>query len=423
MIDSNDFNSYFRYKDGVLHCEDINIETIAKKVGTPFYLYSKKAIVNKINEYKEAFKDYPTIICYAAKANSNLSILKIFQENDIGCDIVSGGELYKAKKAGIPSNKIVYAGVGKTDFEIEFAIRENILSFNVESYQEIEVINSIAERVGKVARISIRVNPDVDPKTHPYISTGMKKSKFGIDIDEALSIYKKAMQFKNIEIVGVHCHIGSQIMSISPYIEAVSKVAELVDKLKKEGIELKYFDIGGGIGIKYKITDEPPSIKDFANAIIPIVRQTGLNLIIEPGRSLIGEAGALITKVLFLKDKKEKHFVIVDSGMNDLVRPSIYDAYHHIMAVKIKDKTIKADIVGPICESGDFLGIDREICQVERGDLIAVMSAGAYGASMSSNYNVRPRALEVLVDNNNFKIIREREDYNYLIKLEEEVIQ
>jgi len=422
MIDSNDFNSYFRYKNGVLHCEDVNIETIAKKVGTPFYLYSKKAIIDKINEYKEAFKDYPTIICYAAKANSNLSILKIFQENDIGCDIVSGGELYKAKKAGIPSNKIVYAGVGKTDFEIEFAIRENILSFNVESYQEIEVINSIAERVGKVARISIRVNPDVDPKTHPYISTGMKKSKFGIDIDEALHIYKKAMQFKNIEIVGVHCHIGSQIMSISPYIEAVSKVAELVDKLKKEGIELKYFDIGGGIGIKYKITDEPPSIKDFANAIIPIVSQTGLNLIIEPGRSLIGEAGALITKVLFLKDKKEKHFVIVDSGMNDLVRPSIYDAYHHIMAVKIKDKTIKADIVGPICESGDFLGIDREICQVERGDLIAVMSAGAYGASMSSNYNVRPRALEVLVDNNNFKIIREREDYNYLIKLEEEVI-
>ncbi|GAB6072223.1 diaminopimelate decarboxylase [Venenivibrio stagnispumantis] len=423
MIDSNDFNSYFRYKDGVLHCEDVSIETIAKKVGTPFYLYSKKAIIDKINEYKEAFKDYPTIICYAAKANSNLSILKIFQENDIGCDIVSGGELYKAKKAGIPSNKIVYAGVGKTDFEIEFAIRENILSFNVESYQEIEVINSIAEKVGKVARISIRVNPDVDPKTHPYISTGMKKSKFGIDIDEALNIYKKAMQFKNIEIIGVHCHIGSQIMSISPYIEAVSKVAELVDKLKKEGIELKYFDIGGGIGIKYKITDEPPNIKDFANAIIPIVKQTGLNLIIEPGRSLIGEAGALITKVLFLKDKKEKHFVIVDSGMNDLVRPSIYDAYHHIMAVKIKDKTIKADIVGPICESGDFLGIDREICQVERGDLVAVMSAGAYGASMSSNYNVRPRALEVLVDNNNFKIIREREDYNYLIKLEEEVIQ
>ncbi len=414
-------NRYFQYKNGELYCEEVPIKDIAKKVGTPFYVYSKNAIKEKIKEYKEAFSGYDTLICYAAKANPNLSILKIFEEEGFGCDIVSGGELYKARKAGIPARKIVYAGVGKTDFEIEYAIRENILSFNVESEMELEVLNELARRNDKIVRVSIRINPNVDPKTHPYISTGLKKSKFGIDIEKAIDVYKKAKNLRFLNVVGIHCHIGSQIMEISPYIEAVEKTAELVYQLKREGIELEYFDIGGGIGIKYKPEDNPPHPSELAEKIIPVVSQTGLKLILEPGRSLVGEAGALITKVIFTKDKGEKHFVIVDSGMNDLLRPAMYNAYHHIVSVEKKEKKRVSDVVGPICETGDFFALDREIEDVNRGDLLAIMSAGAYGSSMSSNYNVRPRAVEILVDKDRFKIIRERESYAYLTQLEEDL--
>ncbi|MGC8941040.1 MAG: diaminopimelate decarboxylase [Sulfurihydrogenibium sp.] len=416
------FNEYFVYKNGKLYCEDVNLESLALKVGTPFYVYSKKAIIDQINNYKNAFKDYPTLICYALKANSNLSILRIFEENGLGADIVSGGELYKAKKAGFPSNKIVYAGVGKTDAEIIYAINENILSFNVESFMELEVINEIAGKQNRKANVSIRINPDVDPKTHPYISTGLKKSKFGIDIDQALEAYKKAVKMKHLNVVGIHCHIGSQIMDVSVYKEAVEKTVDLVYKLKKEGIELQFIDIGGGLGVKYYPEDNPPTPYDLANTVLPIVRQTGLKLILEPGRSLIAQAGALITKVIFVKDKKDKHFVIVDSGMNDLVRPAIYNAYHHIVTVEQKQESMVADIVGPVCETGDFFGLDRKIGKVNRGDLIAILTAGAYGSSMSSNYNVRPKAMEVLVDGNNYKIIKEREDYHYITKFEEEVL-
>ncbi|RMD46383.1 MAG: diaminopimelate decarboxylase [Aquificota bacterium] len=415
-------NENFYYKNGELFCENVPVKEIAKKVGTPVYIYSKRGILKKVKEYKEAFSKYETLICYAVKANSNLSILKLFESEGLGCDIVSGGELYKARKAGVSSNKIVYAGVGKTDFEIDYAIRENILSFNVESEMELDVLNEIAGKNGRKARISIRVNPDVNPKTHPYISTGLRESKFGIDIEKAVDVYKKAVKLPNIEIIGVHCHIGSQIMDVSPYIEAVEKTAELVFKLKKEGINLQYFDIGGGIGIKYRPEDNPPSIKEFADSIIPIVKETGLKLIIEPGRSLIGEMGALITQVLFTKDKGNKHFIIVDAGLNDLLRPAMYNAYHHIVSVDKKDKKITADIVGPICETGDFLALDREIDDVGRKDYLAVMSAGAYGSSMSSNYNMRPRAAEALVDGEKFKVIRERETYEYLIKPEEETL-
>jgi diaminopimelate decarboxylase len=416
------FNEYFVYKNGKLYCEDVNLESLALKVGTPFYVYSKKAIIDQINNYKNAFKDYPTLICYALKANSNLSILRIFEENGLGADIVSGGELYKAKKAGFPSNKIVYAGVGKTDAEIIYAINENILSFNVESLMELEVINEIAGKQNKKANVSIRINPDVDPKTHPYISTGLKKSKFGIDIDQALEAYKKAVKMEHLNVVGIHCHIGSQIMDVSVYKEAVEKTVDLVYKLKKEGIELQFIDIGGGLGVKYYPEDNPPTPYDLANTVLPIVRQTGLKLILEPGRSLIAQAGALITKVIFVKDKKNKHFVIVDSGMNDLVRPAIYNAYHHIVTVEQKQENMVADIVGPVCETGDFFGLDRKIGKVNRGDLIAILTAGAYGSSMASNYNVRPKAMEVLVDGNNYKIIKEREDYHYITKFEEEVL-
>jgi diaminopimelate decarboxylase len=420
---AENWSEYFLYKNGELFCENVPLRKIAEEVGTPFYVYSKNAILDKINQYKEAFKEVDTLICYATKANSNLSILKLIKEEGLGADIVSGGELYKTRKVGIPANKIVYAGVGKTDFELDFALREEILAFNVESKEELVVLNEIAEKRKKKAKIAIRVNPDVDPKTHPYISTGLKKSKFGIDIDEALDAYKFAKSLKNIQIVGIHCHIGSQIMDVSPYKEAIEKVITLIDTLKKEDINISHIDVGGGLGIRYKPEDNPPKPSELADIIIPMIKSSNLKLILEPGRSLMGEAGALVSRVIFTKNKKEKHFIIVDTGMNDLMRPSIYNAYHHILAVKPKKEKVIADIVGPICETGDFLALDRQIDDLKRGELIAIMSAGAYGASMSSNYNIRPRATEVLVDNDTFKVIREREDYKYLTQLEEKALQ
>ena len=412
------FNSYFRYKGNQLFCEDIPAKDIAAKYGTPVYIYSKKAIEDKIKQYKEAFSGYPTQICYAAKANSNLSILKIFNKHGLGLDIVSGGELYRGLKAGFSPDRIVYAGVGKTDNELIQAIDAGILSFNVESLMELDVLNELAGKLGKKANVSIRINPDVDPKTHPYISTGMKKSKFGIDMEDAEEAFLKADKLPNLNLVGIHCHIGSQIMDVSPYKEAVEKTVELVLKLQKKGINLKHIDIGGGLGIKYKPEDNPPHPRELAEIVIPVVRETGLKLLIEPGRSLIGEAGILVSQVLFLKDKGDKHFIIIDAGMNDLLRPAMYNAYHHIISVEKKKEKLVADIVGPICETGDFFALDREIDNVQRGDFLAVMSAGAYGFSMASNYNTRPRAAEVLIDGNRAYLIRERETYDYIVQPE-----
>ena len=412
------FNSYFRYKGNQLFCEDIPVKDITAEYGTPVYIYSKKAIEDKIKQYKEAFSGYPTQICYAAKANSNLSILKIFNKHGLGLDIVSGGELYRGLKAGFPPDRIVYAGVGKTDNELIQAIDTGILSFNVESLMELDVLNELAGKLGKKANVSIRINPDVDPKTHPYISTGMKKSKFGIDMEDAEEAFLKAGKLPNLNLVGIHCHIGSQIMDVSPYKEAVEKTVELVLKLQKKGINLKHIDIGGGLGIKYKPEDNPPHPKELAEVVIPAVRETGLKLLIEPGRSLIGEAGILVSQVLFLKDKGDKHFIIIDAGMNDLLRPAMYNAYHHIISVEKKKEKLVADIVGPICETGDFFALDREIDNVQRGDFLAVMSAGAYGFSMASNYNTRPRAAEVLIDGNRAYLIRERETYDYIVQPE-----
>lgn len=412
------FSSYFKYKGNQLFCEDIPVKDIAFEYGTPVYIYSKKAIEDKINQYKEAFAGYPTQICYAAKANSNLSILKIFNKHGLGLDIVSGGELYRGLKSGFSPDKIVYAGVGKTDNELIQAIEAGILSFNVESLMELDVLNELAGKLGKKANVSIRINPDVDPKTHPYISTGMKKSKFGIDMEDAEEAFLKADKLPNLNLVGIHCHIGSQIMDVSPYKEAVEKTVELVLKLQKKGINLKHIDIGGGLGIKYKPEDNPPHPKQLADIVIPVVKKTGLKLLIEPGRSLIGEAGILVAQVLFLKDKGNKHFIIINAGMNDLLRPAMYNAYHHIVSVEKKKEKVIADIVGPICETGDFFALDREIDNVQRGDFLAVMSAGAYGFSMASNYNTRPRATEVLVDGNKAYLIRERETYDYIIQPE-----
>lgn len=409
-----EFNPYIDSKDDSLQLEGVSLKALAEEFGTPLYVYSASFIRDRIRAYREAFPN--ALVCYAVKANFNPEIIKIAHSEGAGADIVSGGELYAALKAGVPADKIVYAGVGKTVKELEEAISSEILMFNVESRMELEILNNIAGRLGKKARVAIRVNPDVDPKTHPYISTGMKKSKFGIDISRAVDEYIYASKFPNLEIVGIHCHIGSQLLDISPYREAVEKVANLYQRLVKEGFEIRYLDIGGGLGIKYKPEDVEPTPYELSELLAPVLSGIDAQLILEPGRSVSGNAGILITQVQFLKDKGIKHFIIVDAGMNDLVRPAIYDAYHHVVPVESKGRNhIIADVVGPICETGDFLAKDRRLENLDRGDYLAVLSAGAYGFAMSSHYNVRPRAAEVVVENGEYRLIRKREDYDYIL--------
>ena len=410
----------FNYKDKELYCEDVSIAKIAEDIGTPFYLYSHKTLTNHFKNFNEAFSTIPHIVCFAVKANPNISVLKLFANEGGGADIVSGGELFRALKAGVPAEKIVYAGVGKTNNEIRAALYAGILMFNVESSEELIRIDEISGRIGIKARIALRVNPDIDPKTHPYISTGLKKNKFGIPIEEALESYQTAMRLTNVEIVGIHKHIGSQLTEISPFVDALKRILRLADNLKKEGINIKYIDVGGGLGITYK-DEEPPAPKELAKAIVPLIKGKKMDytLILEPGRVLAGNAGILVTKVLYQKRSGKKNFVIVDAGMNDLIRPSLYSAYHNIIPVRKKPiKKFKADIVGPICESGDFLGKNREIA-CEQEDLLAVMSAGAYGSSMSSNYNSRPLIAEVMVKGRDYHIIRKRQDYEDIIIKEE----
>lgn len=410
---------HFQYKDNDLYCEDVAIEKIAKEVGTPFYLYSKETLEHHFKVFDKAFSDVPHITCYAVKANSNIAILDIFGRFGGGADIVSGGELFRALRAGVSPDKIVYSGVGKKIEEIDFALKSDILMFNIESSQELEVINQRAEKLGKKARISIRINPDVDPKTHPYISTGLKKSKFGIDIKKALNEYRRARELKNIEVVGVDCHIGSQITEIGPFKDAVRKIKELVVTLTSEGFAIKYLDLGGGLGIPYN-AEEPPQPLEYARTIIEEVTGLGCTLILEPGRLLVGNAGILVTKVLYTKDSEEKSFVIVDAGMNDLIRPSIYGSFHFIQPVKKEErKNAMVDVVGPVCESGDFLAKERQMPEARQGELLAVMSGGAYGFAMASNYNSRPRVAEVLVQGDSYHIIRKRETFEDLIRLEE----
>ncbi len=410
---------HFQYKGNDLYCEDMAIEKIAIEVGTPFYLYSKETLEHHFKVFDIAFSDVPHITCYAVKANSNIAILDIFGRLGGGADIVSGGELFRALRTGMSPGKIVYSGVGKKIEEIDFALKSDILMFNIESSQELEVINQRAEKLGRKARISIRINPDVDPKTHPYISTGLKKSKFGIDIKKALNEYRRARELNNIEVVGVDCHIGSQITEIGPFKDAIRKIKELVVTLTSEGFAIKYLDLGGGLGIPYN-AEEPPQPDEYARTIIEEVRGLGCTLILEPGRLLVGNAGILVTKVLYTKDAEEKSFVIVDAGMNDLIRPSIYGSFHFIQPVKKEErKNAMVDVVGPVCESGDFLAKERQMPEARQGELLAVMSGGAYGFAMSSNYNSRPRIAEVLVQGDRYHIIRKRETFEDLIRLEE----
>jgi diaminopimelate decarboxylase len=411
--------NYFHYKDNELWCEEVRVRDIAEAVGTPFYLYSQRTLRHHFKVFDAAFSGVPHIICFAVKSNSNIAVLRIFITEGGGVDIVSGGELYRAIQAGVDTRKVVYSGVGKKVDEIEYALKLDILMFNAESSQELEVINDCAQRLGKKAVIALRVNPDVDPETHPHISTGLKSNKFGIDIKGSLEEYRRARLLKNLVVRGVSCHIGSQVTKISPFLDALNRLKKLVRLLRKEGLDIQYLDLGGGLGITYDKEDAPhPS--EYAKAIIKAAKDINCTFIFEPGRVIVGNAGILVTEVLYTKSNDGKNFVVIDAGMNDLVRPSLYDSYHQIQPVIEKEREeIIADVVGPICESGDYLAKGRKISRFERGELLAVMSAGAYGFTMSSNYNSRGRIPEILVRDDKFFVIRKREVYADLIRGEE----
>ena len=413
--------NHFEYRDGELYAEGVPVRRIAGEVGTPAYVYSLATLRRHYRVFDQAFAKIPHLICFAMKSNSNLAVLRVFAKEGSGFDIVSAGELFRALKAGADPKKVVFSGVGKKKEEIEYALKAGILMFNIESEQELTFLNEVAGGLGKRAPISLRVNPDVDPKTHPYISTGMKKSKFGIDIKRSMEMYKKALSLSHLEVIGVDCHIGSQLTSVLPFVDALSRVREYLDRvlvgyLRKEGANVRYLDLGGGLGIRYK-DEEPPQPDEYAAGLIRGLEGLDVTLILEPGRVIVGNAGILVTEVLYLKETDEKKFVVIDGGMNDLIRPALYGSYQAIRPVVERDAdTIVADVVGPICESGDFFAKDREIPRPQPGDLLAVMSVGAYGFTMASNYNARPRPPEVLVDGDSFYIVRERESFEDLIK-------
>ncbi len=410
---------HFQYKDGELFCEDIPVAVIAKEVGTPFYLYSKATLDRHFEAFDSGFADIDHITCFAVKSCSNIAVLSLFAGLGGGADIVSGGELFRALQAGMDPRKIIYSGVGKSEEELRYGLKSGILLFNVESEQELIRLQKVAADMDVTAPIAFRVNPDVDPKTHAYISTGLAKNKFGVPIEEALDLYVQAAGMEHIKVMGVSCHIGSQLTLISPFVEALRKVKGFVGRLAEKGILINYIDLGGGVGITYD-DEEPPHPQEYAKAIKEELSDLKATLIFEPGRVIVGNAGIMVTEVQYIKtnrgEDKEKNFVVVDAGMNDLTRPSLYGAFHSIRPVKENDSGRQVvDIVGPICETGDFLAKDRELPRVEQGDLLAVMSAGAYGFTMASNYNSRPRVAEVMVSGDRFAVIRERETMESLI--------
>ena len=407
----------FHYKGDQLFCENVSVQDIVEQVGTPCYIYSHQTIHRQFHAFDDAFEGIPHIVAYAMKANSNIGVLRLLANEGSGADIVSGGELFRALKAGVPSNKIVFAGVGKSPEEIRYALESDILMFNVESSNEVQQINEVAQTMGLQARVALRINPDIDPQTHPYISTGLKKSKFGIAADHALKEFELANQLPHIDVVGVHCHIGSQLTQVTPFVDAIKKVLRLIQTLQTQGIKIRYMNIGGGLGITYS-DETPPQPMDLAAAITPLLQTASCEIIMEPGRSIVGNAGIMVTKVLYNKEGADKHFVIVDAAMNDLLRPSLYEAHHDIQPV-LKNESAAVnivDVVGPICESGDFLAKDRKMPLLEPGDLLAVKSAGAYGFTMASNYNSRPKTPEVLIKDDVVMVIRERETYEDLIR-------
>jgi diaminopimelate decarboxylase len=408
----------YSYTDSSLTCDSVSLEAIAESVGTPCYVYSAADILERFHSYDQAFGDLPHQVCYAVKANSNLSVLRLLAEAGAGFDIVSGGELFRVLKAGGDPEKVVFSGVGKAMDEIECALRHNVRIFNCESEAELEVIDRIAGAAGTRARVAFRVNPDVDAATHPYISTGMSDHKFGIDIAEVEAVYARAVKLPNVLVEGVSCHIGSQILDANPLLEAVDKMIALVQRLRSAGIPIRHLDLGGGIGVPYRPADSAPAIPDVIGCIRKKVAGLDLFVSVEPGRSIVGEAGVLLTRVLYRKQTSRKQFVVVDAAMNDLIRPALYKSHHEIVPVRKPDAPdlFTVDVVGPICETGDFLARSRDMEFVDAGELLAVRTAGAYGFVQASNYNSRPRAAEVLVENNTWRVIRTRESYEDLIR-------
>jgi diaminopimelate decarboxylase len=407
----------FHYSGADLYCEEMPLADIAARVGTPAYVYSRRVILENYAAYHEAFGDLPHAVFYAVKANSSLAVLALLAKAGAGFDIVSGGELFRVLQAGGNPAKVVFSGVGKTAEEVEYALEKGIYSFNCESESELELIDAMAARRGSTARFSIRVNPHVDPSTHPYISTGLSEHKFGIAIAEAPGVYERARRLRNLSAEGVSCHIGSQILDPTPILEAVDKVVALADSLRASGFPVRHLDLGGGLGVAYRPGEKAPVIREFIQSLRSRLRASGLCVMVEPGRSIAGPAGILLTRVLYRKRSGAREFVVVDAAMNDLIRPSLYRAHHEIIPLRQRNlPPITADVVGPVCETGDFLARDRRMDNVFPGDFLAVCTAGAYGFVLSSNYNSRPRAPEVLVEENSYRVIRERETYADLVR-------
>jgi diaminopimelate decarboxylase len=405
---------HFHYRNDRLHCEDVSIAAIAARVGTPFYLYSHATLTHHFRTFDGAYKG-PHLTCFSVKSLSNLAVLRLFASLGAGMDVVSGGELYRSLKAGVSASRICYSGVGKTRREIDEALAADILMFNVESPQELDAISARAQALGRVARVALRVNPDVDPKTHPYISTGLKKNKFGIALEQAEAEYRRAATLPGLEVCGLDCHIGSQLTQVSPFVDSLKRLKVLMSSLRESGLKIRYLDLGGGLGITYE-DEQPPHPSEYAAAIERELAGLDLTVIFEPGRVIVGNAGILVTKVLYVKEAARR-FVIVDAGMNDLVRPSLYGSYHALWpVVRVAGRgEAEADVVGPICESGDFLAQGRKLPELLPGELVAAMSAGAYGFTMASNYNSRRRAAEILVKDGQFFVIRRRENYARLV--------
>lgn len=410
--------THFALKNGVLHAESVALPGLAERFGTPAYVYSRAALSAALKEFHDVLGAHPAgagaLVCYAVKANSNLAILNLFARLGAGFDIVSGGELQRVLAAGADPQKVVFSGVGKTAAEMKLALEAGIFCFNIESIPEIERLNEVAGQLGNTAPVSLRVNPNVDPKTHPYISTGLKEAKFGVAYDDALALYRRAAALPNIAVAGIDCHIGSQLLDPSPFAEALDRILALIDQLAAEGIAVHHIDLGGGLGIQYRADEVQPTVASYLNPLLDKLQGRGLKVVLEPGRRLVGNAGLLLTRVEFLKEGEAKNFAIIDAAMNDLMRPALYEAWHDIDPVVPRaGATRDYDVVGPVCETGDFLGQARPL-NLQPGDLLAVMSAGAYGMAMASNYNTRPRAIEVMVDGDQVHVIRQRETVEQL---------
>jgi len=408
----------FHYRSGRLTCEQVEVASIAERFGTPTYVYSRSTILGNFRRLRDELAEIPSLVCYSIKANSNLKILSLLRDAGAGFDVVSGGELARALKAGADPSRLVFSGVGKTAAEMDAGLGAGILMFNVESAGELDLIECRAKSSGQQAGIAIRINPDVEAETHPYVSTGQKFHKFGVPKDESIELYRRAAASEHLQIRGIACHIGSQILDVDPYLKALDEILGIAGRLAEIGIAVEYLDLGGGFGIRY-MDEAPLDFERLTGRLAARLRQTPYRLILEPGRSLVGDAAALVARVLYVKRSEQKNFVVIDAGMNDLMRPALYGSYHEIIPVEERpSKTLRADVVGPLCETGDFLAQDREMAEVRSGDTVAILTAGAYGYALASNYNSRPRAAEVLVDGREVELIRRRETLDDLFATE-----